>query len=377
MTTVQTITAPAKDWIAALTRLSPATAGRKPVPILESVLIDPSKGALFGYDYVTSATTELASAEGSGDPFLVPNRWLLDAIKSTAGKDKTRPATVSTDGEKLTFSLGGYELHTDAQKVSEYPEFPTVNPDAFVQIPAIELRAAFRAATVTASTDDTLPILNAIRVEIADGKLLFLSTDRYRLAATTALGEGEGSADLLVSVKAVKSLDRFLSSGTVRFGVQDRRIVFETAAATYTTLNVDGDYPKIRTLFPESSTASFEVDRAVLLESAKVARTMGELNSPCMVRMFDGGAEVTFAYGLFGPSRAPIASGENVAGETDEVRFAMNPTYFAEVLGAIPGEKVRISYSSLPKPFLFTPAGVEIDDADALKFLIMPVRMPA
>lgn len=377
MSTLQVITAPAKDWIAALGRVAPALTGKKPLPILDGVRIDPASGVLSAYDYETSCVTTVADSEGEGAPFLVTYRWLLDAIRTTTGKTKAAPVTVAQDGEKITVSACGYELHAQALPVADYPEVPDLTPADFISVPAGELRAALRRVSIAAAKDDTLPRLTTVRVAINDGAMELLATDRYRLAYDHVDGQGQGTADFLLNYRAIKALDRFLTGDDVVIGLCDRHISIKTEHAVFTSLSVDGDYPKIKSLFPAEVTASFEVDRAVLLESAKVAERMGERFSPCIVRMFDGGAEVTFAYGIFGPSKAPLAAGGIVAGAKEEIKCAFNPCYLVETLQQLTGDKVRISYTSGQKPFLFSPAGLETNDPKSPKHLIMPVRMPS
>jgi hypothetical protein len=104
---------------------------------------------------------------------------------------------------------------------------------------------------------------------------------------------------------------------------------------------------------------------------------MNEKFLPCLVRMSDAGAEVTFNYGLFGPSKAPLASGGVVAGEKDDVHLPLNPNFLVETLQQIPTDLVRISYTTAAKPFMFSPAGLEVNDPESLKYLLMPVRMPS
>jgi len=377
MSSLQVITAPAKDWIAALTRLAPAMSGKKAVPVLYSVHIDPVASVLSAYDYETSCVTTVAEAEGQGAPFLVTYRWLLDAIRTTTGKTKTAPVTVALNGKKITVSACGYELHAEAMPVADYPGIPDLSPADFLSVQAGEFRAALRRASTAASKDETLPILTAVRVAIGDGAMELLATDRYRLAYDHVEGSGEGSADFLLNYRTIKALDRFLTGDDVVIGLSENRISIKTQHATFTSMGIDGDYPKIKTLFPAEVTASFEVDRAALLESAKVAERMGERFSPCIVRLFDGGAEVTFDYGLFGPSKAPVATGGIVAGLNEEMKCAFNPHYLVEALQQWTGDKVRISYTTAPKPFLFSPGGHDPSDPKSPKHLIMPVRMPS
>ena len=58
------ITASAKDWIAALTFVGPAISHRPPMPVLCCVRIDPAKGAVYGFDFELTAQADLPEFEG-------------------------------------------------------------------------------------------------------------------------------------------------------------------------------------------------------------------------------------------------------------------------------------------------------------------------
>jgi len=352
-------------------------AGKKSIAILYSVHIDPATGALSGCDFETSAVTTLTESAGEGAPLLVSYRWLMDAIRTTTGKVKTAPVTVSLDGEKVTVSACGYELHAETMPIADYPEIPAPELEAYTILPAGELRNALRRVSIAASMDETTPILESVQVSLSSGAAEFLATDRYRLAEDHASGKGEGSGAFILGRRAVKAIDRFLIGGEILLGIGDGRIIIKTDAATFTAMAIDGTYPKIKTLFPETVTASFEFDRLVLLESTRVAQRMNEQHAPCIISMSASGAEVTFSYGLFGPAKAPVAAGGVIAGLADEIKCAFNPRYLAEALQQIATDRVRISYTTLPKPFLFTSGGLEINDPESPKHLIMPVRMPS
>ena len=376
MSSLQAVTASAKDWTDALARLAPVMAGRKAVAVLYSAHVDPATGALSAFDYEVSAVTTLAESEGEGAPFLVPYRWLLDAIRTTSGRSKNAAVTVSADGKKVSLSARGYEIHAETDDVSKYPDFPSVQAEVSRTVPANELRSALRRVSVAASADPSLPILNTVRVEFSGGGLEFQATDRYRLAQDYVDGEGEGEGSFQLRLKTAKAIDRFLVGDSVVVGLAGAWASIVAENVTFLTMAMDGDYPKLKPLFPSEVTAQVEIDRAVLLQSAKVAKAMSERNLPCYIRMFDGGAEVTFADGIFGPSRAPIAFGEVVSGSKDEVNFALNPNLFVDTLTQIPTDKVRISYTNEVKPFLFSPEGLDVRGPRIIKHLIMPVRMP-
>lgn len=70
-----------------------------------------------------------------------------------------------------------------------------------------ELRRALEVTLITASTDDTLPILTTIHVvKDTTGVVMFESTDRYRLGRVMAKATGSTSVDALIPVHAAKDM---------------------------------------------------------------------------------------------------------------------------------------------------------------------------
>lgn len=375
MTSLQVVTATAKEWTAALMRLAPAFIGKPPVSILSSVVIDPS-GKLSAYNYTTSAVTSLYGADGSGGPFLADRRWLLDTIRATTGRDKSALVEVSASDDRVTVSACGYELRLERRPLEDYPSLPTVRPKVTSKVNAAELRKSLSRVGSAASKDDTISVLNGIQFFMERGTLRMLSTDRYRLAMDSVPGKGKGQGEFLLPEKTARAWDKHLVGDAVEVGLNGDLISLKTEHVTFTATSIDGDFPKVTTLFYKNAAKSWEVDRAVMLESAKVAALMAERNTPCFIRMTDAGAEVTFNDSLFGLSKAPLAPGAPVIEGTEELRFALNPRYFVDALQRIPTEKVRISCNSAVKPFAINPEGVPSGSEDALNFLVMPVRMP-
>lgn len=375
MSSLQVITAPAKEWLAALTRLTPALVGKKAVPILNSVRINPAEGVLSGFNYETSAVTKI-DAEGEGSPFLANWRWLLDSIKLTTSQSKTAMVSVTATDERVTVAACGYELHAELLKLADYPEIPFISSDATTRVPASEFRASLSRVVSVASTEDRMPTLATVQLKMDGGDLRMIATDRFRLAMDRVHGDGRGSAEFLLRARTAKAWDKYLVGEDIEVAISEDALIVKTELVTFTSQGIDGDYPKIANLFYTDASGAFEIDRAVMLASAKVAAAMTERNTPCFIRVFDGGAEVTFNDHLFGLSKAPIAPASAVAGCKDEISFAMAPRFFVDALQRIPTKSVRISYQSSNKPFAITAEGVAAGDTEALNFLVMPVRMP-
>ena len=126
----------------------------------------------------------------------------------------------------------------------------TVPGDAFAQ--------AVSQVIIAASKDDTLPILTGVRMEIEDDLITLLATDRYRLAMREVPWKPVTpgiSTSALVKAKTLNEVAKTLgNSGDINLALADddsRLIGFESGGRTTTSLLVDGDYPKIRSLFPD------------------------------------------------------------------------------------------------------------------------------
>lgn len=385
LTRTASITAPAESWTAALDATSPGIAARPPVPILAGVLIQPGtdQTMLSVYDYATSAQVPLQGAEftGSGEPFLIGHKDLAAIIKTIVGKKKGVPVSVHRYPGELVVEGAGYSIPVeDTMPAREYPPLPAQTGHTILA-DAAALKAALARITITASTDEILPILTAVRVDVEPNGLYVWATDRYRLSTDfiPAVVDRPGQ-QFLLPVKAWTKIARWLTAGQVAIGYDEeaRTIRITSGDVTYTTTAVDGDYPKIQALFPETVPFSVTADRAILVEAATVAQKLTARNLPCHLAVTARGATITKGRDDETKTKAaaPLAAGELITGgDFDEFGTGINPVYLLEMLRAIPTGKVTISVTSPAKPWLFTPEGVTSSDTDAYRHLIMPVRL--
>ena len=118
-----------------------------------------------------------------------------------------------------------------------------------------------------AGRDDMLPVLTGVRIEIEGSTISLLATDRFRSqparAASGARSQSDLSATALVPARVLADTAKSLtSSGDVTIALAsaaagDGLIGFEGAAGgglrRTTTRLLDGEFPKVRALFPSES----------------------------------------------------------------------------------------------------------------------------
>ena len=158
-------------------------------------------------------------------------------------------------------------------------------------VPTTLLRDGLRAVIPGASTDKTLPVLNAVRLTLTRESLALHATDRYVLMEyVVAIPEDErtdvegevtftlGLDDAKALVKATptrpNAWDRVTL--TVTAGATEHSALTMTAALTagptFTFTANDGEFPAVRRLFPENE--DFKVEGALGLGHRQLSQLM-------------------------------------------------------------------------------------------------------
>ncbi|WP_138444893.1 DNA polymerase III subunit beta [Sinomonas susongensis] len=350
---------------------------RPPVPVLSGLLLIAHDGvvSLSSFDYETSARLEIPAEIGAEGTILVSGRLLADICRSLPAA----PVDVETDGSKVTLTCRRSSFHLATMPEAEYPPLPGLPPltgavsgDAFAK--------GVAQVIIAASKDDTLPILTGVRMEFENDLITLLATDRYRLALREIPWKPASpsvSTSALVKAKTLNEVAKTLGgSGELNIALADddsRLIGFESGGRTTTSLLVDGDYPKIRSLFPESTPIHAIVSTQELVEAVRRVSLVAERNTPVRLAFTDG--LVALDAGTGEDAQASEELEAQLTGE--DITVAFNPHYLIEGLSVIEAPYVRFSFTSAPKPAMLT-AQKELDGDDEIgyRYLVMPVRLP-
>ncbi|MFD1213712.1 DNA polymerase III subunit beta [Arthrobacter sp. GCM10027362] len=349
---------------------------RPPVPVLSGLLINAEGGmvSIASFDYEISARLQIPADVSEEGTILVSGRLLADICRSLP----SAPVEVGTDGSKVTLTCRSSRFNLATMPVADYPDLPplpeisgVVDGDAFAQ--------AVSQVIIAASRDDTLPILTGVRMEIEDGLITLLSTDRYRLALRELPwrpGNPNISTSALVKAKTLNEVAKTLGgSGELSLALSENSelIGFESGGRRTTSLLVDGDYPKIRSLFPENTPIHATVETSVLVEAVRRVSLVAERNTPVRLAFTDG--QLTLDAGTGEDAQASEALEAALVG--DEITVAFNPHYLSEGLSAFDSKYVRFSFTTPPKPAVLTGQDdLAGEDRSDYRYLLMPVRLP-
>ncbi|WP_062517540.1 DNA polymerase III subunit beta [Demequina gelatinilytica] len=362
------------DAVAWTSRAVPA---RPPVPVLAGVRITADAEGLVrlaSFDYEVSARGEFpADVEQAGE-VLVSGRLLREIANALPHK----PVQLSLEGTKVSVTCGASRFTLATMPVDQYPSLPEL-PEHSGTIDGSTLQQAVAQVTSAASRDETLPILTGVRVEIEGSHISLLATDRYRLALREldwTPSKPDISAVALVRAKTLADTAKALGAGEVTVALSSGQgmdlIGFEAGGLVTTSLLMDGDYPQVRRLFPESSPITATVRTQDLIDATRRVALVAERNSSVRLAFAEG--EVTLDAGQSDDAQASEALTAHLHG--DPITVAFNPQYLLDGLSALGTDFVQLGFTQETKPVEFVglsePGGEVAAD---FRYLLVPIRI--
>ncbi|AKU18568.1 DNA polymerase III subunit beta [Luteipulveratus mongoliensis] len=365
------VLAEAVTW--AVRGLSP----RPPVPVLAGVLLEatPEGLVLSAFDYEVSARVTVDAQVDEPGTVLVLGRLLADISRSLPSK----PVEIATDGSKVQVTCGSSRFSLQQMPTDDYPTLPS-SPDSTGSINGDVFTQAVGQVSIAADRGDTLPILTGVRVEIEGEKITLLATDRYRLAmrelswnpsvtdaSHVALIPARTLSETAKALGASGSVD--IALGTAAGG--DGLVGFEAGQRRATTRLLDGEYPKVTSIFPTSVDSVSVIETAALTEAVKRVSLVAERNTPIRLRFSEG--QVAIEAGTGDDAQASEAVEATLTGP--ELEIAFNPQFLLDGLGALGTSYARLSFTQPSRPAVLSGQAEADGDADeSYRYVLMPVR---
>jgi DNA polymerase-3 subunit beta len=364
------------DAVAWATRILPQKAA---LPVLAGLRIEAGGDAgsgvrLSGFDYEVSAQANLDVTVAEAGSVLIPGRLLAEITRSLP----PQPIDLATDGSRVVLNCGSSRFTLPTLPLDEYPSLPempsvsgTVGSDAFA--------AAVAAVAVASGRDDALPVLTGIRVEIEGEQMTLAATDRYRLAVRTLRWQPEDpsmQATALVPARTLAEAAKSLTSGAhlsialSSTGAGEGLIGLAGGDRSTTSRLLDGEFPKYRTLLPETSSAVATVDAAALTDAVRRVALVASRTSPIRLSFSTDG--ITLEAGGLDDAAATESLPAEFEGEA--LTIAFNPTYLLDGLGSLDSDAAALSFTGPTKPAVLT-GKADADGAADHRYLLMPVRL--
>jgi DNA polymerase-3 subunit beta len=331
----------------ALRTIAPAVGIRSSHPILDCCLITAADGVMTitGFNLDLGITVTTPAAVDTPGSVALPYR-LLAGLVSRFEADE---ALTLADGA-LTASSGSYGLA--AQDAADYPAMPVIEA---TETP-LAIGDAVKACLLAVSTDASKQMLTGIHM--AHGTME--ATDGHRL--------------MRCSIDLPDDINLVLPSATVRL-LQDRHVGIAAAGGqavidagdgiTIYSRLLDGTYPDVAKLIPESFKHSITINRHRLQRALERVALIAEAHNSVVKLELVGGTIAITAEADANNGRELLA----VEG-TGKGTWAFNVHYLLDGLKAFKGaETITLSANGATTPVVLT-----ADTADKT-YLVMPVQI--
>lgn len=346
---------------------------------------------LSGFDYETATRVGLPADVGEPGRVLVPGKLLADISKSLPAA----PVDLSTEDNRLVVRCGPARFALTLLPQDDYPELPPAPPVSGT-VAAAAFAEAVAQVAIAAGRDDMLPVLTGIQVEITGDRLRLLATDRYRLAVrdlSWSPTDPDATGSALVPARVLSDAAKAMAGGGVvslsfpltratgtatGAGAPAGGLIglsggTATAPRSTTTRLLDGEYPKVMSLFPAEAPITSRVATARLLEAARRVSLVADRNAP--IRLGFDGSELTLDAGSGEDAQATEVVEAVTDGEAISVGFF--PGYLVDGLQHLGGSTAQFSFTHPTKAVVITgaPGPEEASDPD-YRYLVMPRRLP-
>jgi DNA polymerase III subunit beta len=357
---------------------------RPSVPVLSGLLIDASDDGLVlsTFDYETSARATLSAEVSDEGRALVSGRLLSDICRSLPAK----PVEMMLDGARVSLTCGSARFSLQTMPVEDYPALPDM-PAATGTVSSDVFSHAVQQAVTAAGRDDMLPVLTGVRIEISGSSISMLATDRFRLSHRELDWQPntpDESLAALVPARVLGDTARSLTAGsevTVALaagGSGEGIIGFEGSAPggtrRTTTRLLDGEFPKVRSLFPSEHQTTATVDKTELIEALKRVALVAERNTAVQLAFSDG--TLTLDAGSGDEAQASESIEATLNGE--DITTGFNPQYLLDGLQVIDEAVVELAFTVSTKPVVISGSMGDSDptgDGTGFRYLLMPRRL--
>ena len=361
---------------------------RPSAPVLSGLLIDASDEGLVlsTFDYETSARATLTAEVADEGRALVSGRLLADICRSLPAK----PVDLTLDGSRVSLTCGSARFSLQTMPVDDYPSLPDM-PAATGTVSSDVFAHAVQQAVTAAGRDDMLPVLTGVRIEISGSTISMLATDRFRLSHRELEWEPNSpdeSLAALVPARVLGDTAKSLTAGSevtialAAGGTGEGIIGFEGSgpggSRRTTTRLLDGEFPKVRSLFPAEHQTTALVDKSALVESLKRVALVAERNTAVQLAFSDG--TLTLDAGSGDEAQASESIEATINGE--DITTGFNPQFLLDGLQVIDEAVVELAFTVSTKPVVISGSlgdsggdRTSSGDVTGFRYLLMPRRL--
>lgn len=366
-------------FIKSLNDVSRAISSRTTIPILTNIKIVVSDDELIltGSNSDISIETRLPESDTTAQLVIKEKGGITLPATFFSSIVKNLPAdelTLSVDGLRASITSGASAFTINGQDIRNYPQLPEMDDVQSLSVSAAQLVDIISQTKISASTQESRPILTGIHLALDGLDVKAVTTDSHRLSQRIVTLTGTDAhikADVIIPAKSFNELQSLLEGqDRVEIKLSSNQAVFDLGHTTFYSRLLEGNYPETDRLIPTESTTQLTIDASDLLGAINRASLLSHesRNNVVQLAIKDGLVTLTGTSQEVGQVQENLLT-KTVEGENLEISF--NPDYVRDALRIFSGKSIDIKFTTNLRPFTLTPSG-ETDNKQLQ--LITPVR---
>lgn len=350
---------------------------RNTMPVLTNILLSAEKDelTLYATDLEVSVKATCPVQVKEKGKAVVSAKNLFDILKELPDGEV---AIEKLENNSLTIELGKAYFHINGINSDEFPVFPSVTTDAFIQFAPSTIKEMIEKTIYSVSTDESRYHLNGVLFESETSEkpmLRMVATDGHRLslvdrnfldAPAKLFKEG-----IIVPRKGLneirKVIDSLESSENVDIAVEGAQLVVRTKDTLLMIRLIEGKYPNYKQLLPKNLNLHAVINKEQLISSLKRVSLVSNQKSKGVTFSFSNGVVEIFSNSPdLGEAKEEIEVNYN----EENLKIGFNARYILDVLSAIGENEVRMSFKDQNSPVLLGPK-----EDEKYKCVVMPMRI--
>ncbi|MFN4121759.1 MAG: DNA polymerase III subunit beta [Flavobacteriales bacterium] len=346
------------------------------LPILDDFLFDVQDGeiTIYASDLENTMSTRVKVEDFEPGRIAIPGKFLLDTLKSFADHPLTFIINHDNFSVNIVSSYGNYNIM--GHDPDEYPKIPALQDGSNFKIDGSVLFEGINKTIYATANDDLRPTMTGVYLQIDGDGLTMVATDSHRLVKfkRTDVKSNEPASFILPKkpLNLLKSLLGNVNSLVdVNFNAKNASFSFENQLLICRL--IEGKYPNYEAVIPKDSPFYLQMNRIELLSSLRRVSVFSS-KSTSQIRMSIRGNQLQVSAEDLDLSNSAI---ETLACtyEGEDIDMGFNSRFINEMLANLGTEMIRLELSTPSRPGVLLPEGDNLDPAEDLLMIVMPVML--
>ncbi|MCL6658573.1 DNA polymerase III subunit beta [Paenibacillus amylolyticus] len=352
-----------------------AVAANSSIPILQGIHIQAgADGVTFRASNTSMTIQYLIAQDGVSvtvnrtGAIVIPSRYFHDIIRKF---DDNQLILEIKEPMILSIVSGHSQLRLCGMDPAEFPSIDhgEVFSSTKLRMNTALLRTSIKQLAIVASTSETSPILTGVSLECRNDCLNLIATDGVRLAYRSLHLENAANnrMNAIIPAKNLYEISKMLNKAdeTTEIEVSNNLVKFMTNGLKVESVLIEGMFPSIKNVIPQSYMCEISVDKACLLRAVECVTVMASAQVIRLVANADT-LKLLSKTADVGDIQNEIPLLE-MCGE--EFMISLNGKFFFDILRNMDCASVRLRYTGKTSPIVVLPD----DSLMSSLFLITPV----